>query len=122
MAKYARLREAVERDLPEVVLQEALAAADAHLLLAHDPGYLRRVVAGGLSAAEQRLIGFPWSVEMVERSRRSVGATLAACAAAAGDGVAVNLAGGTHHAQRERGQGYCVFNVVAIAALALCDA
>jgi len=122
MAKYARLREAVERELPEVVLQEAPAAADAHLLLAHDPGYLRRVVTGGLSAAEQRLIGFPWSVEMVERSRRSVGATLAACAAAAGDGVAVNLAGGTHHAQRERGQGYCVFNDVAIAALAQCDA
>jgi acetoin utilization deacetylase AcuC-like enzyme len=73
-----------------------------------------------LSAEEQRAIGFPWSAMMVERSRRSVGATLAACAAAAEDGVAVNLAGGTHHARRDRGQGYCVFNDVAIAALARC--
>ena len=122
MSKYARLRQRVERELPEVVLQEAPAATDAQLLLAHDPGYVRRVVAGELSAAEQRAIGFPWSAAMVERSRRSVGATLAACSAAAEGGVAVNLAGGTHHAQRDRGQGYCVFNDVAIAALALRDA
>jgi len=121
MAKYSRVREEVQRELPEVALQEAPAASDAQLLLAHDPDYVRRVVAGGLSAAEQRAIGFPWSSEMVERSRRSVGATLAACMAARGEGVAVNLAGGTHHAQRDRGQGYCVFNDVAVAALAICD-
>lgn len=119
MAKYARLRERVQRELPEVTLLEAPAAADAQLLLAHDEGYVRRVVAGGLSPAEQRAIGFPWSAPMVERSRRSVGATLAACAAADRGGVAVNLAGGTHHARRDRGQGYCVFNDVAIAALRL---
>lgn len=122
MAKYARLRLRVEQELPAVSLHEAPAASDEQLRLAHDEDYVRRVVAGELSAAEQRAIGFPWSVEMVERSRRSAGATLAACAAAAGDGVAVNLAGGTHHAQRDRGQGYCVFNDVAIAALALCAA
>ena len=122
MSKYARLRQRVELELPEVVLQEAPAAVDAQLLLAHDADYVRRVGAGALTAAEQRAIGFPWSPEMVERSRRSVGATLAACMAAAGDGVAVNLAGGTHHAQRGRGQGYCVFNDVAIAALAICAA
>jgi acetoin utilization deacetylase AcuC-like enzyme len=120
MAKYARLRERVQIELPQVSLVEAPAAQNDDLLLAHDADYVQRVVAGGLSAAEQRAIGFPWSVEMVERSRRSVGATLAACAAAAAQGVAANLAGGTHHAQRDRGQGYCVFNDSAIAAKALC--
>jgi acetoin utilization deacetylase AcuC-like enzyme len=72
-----------------------------------------------LSAQEQRRIGFPWSREMVERSRRSSGATLAAARAALDDGVGINLAGGTHHAFRARGEGYCVFNDSAIAALAL---
>jgi acetoin utilization deacetylase AcuC-like enzyme len=122
MAKYARLRHRVLEELPEAVLCEPPAASDAELLLVHDEGYVRRVIDGALSAAEQRAIGFPWSAAMVERSRRSVGATLAACEAAFADGVAVNLAGGTHHAQRDRGQGYCVFNDVAIAAAALCRA
>lgn len=122
MAKYARLKQRVLSELPQVQLCEAPAASDAELLLAHDEHYLRRVSDGALSAAEQRAIGFPWSVAMVERSRRSVGATLAACAAAVADGVAVNLAGGTHHAQRDRGQGYCVFNDVVIAAVARCRA
>jgi acetoin utilization deacetylase AcuC-like enzyme len=120
MAKYGRLRERVRQELPEVSLQAAPAAADDRLRLAHGEDYVRRVVAGELSASEQRAIGFPWTREMVERSRRSVGATLAACAAAAAEGVAVNLAGGTHHAQRDGGHGYCVFNDVAIAALARC--
>ena len=122
MAKYDLLRQSVERELPAVALREAPAAGDGQLLLAHDADYVRRVVAGELSGAEQRAIGFPWSAAMVERSRRSVGATLAACAAAGSEGVAVNLAGGTHHAQRDRGQGYCVFNDVAIASLAICSA
>jgi acetoin utilization deacetylase AcuC-like enzyme len=56
---------------------------------------------------------------MVERSRRSAGATIEACRAALEDGLAVNLAGGTHHAFRDRGEGYCVFNDSAIAALAI---
>jgi acetoin utilization deacetylase AcuC-like enzyme len=122
MGKYARLRQRVERELPAVSLQEAPAASEEHLRLAHCGRYVRRVFAGELSAAEQRAIGFPWSAEMVGRSLRSVGATLAASAAAATDGIAVNLAGGTHHAQSDRGQGYCVFNDVAIAALAICAA
>lgn len=122
MAKYAQLRERVERELHGVRLQEPPAAADEELLLAHDADYVRRVLAGELTPGEQRAIGFPWSQQMVERSRRSVGATLAACAAAKSDAVAVNLAGGTHHAHRDRGQGYCVFNDAAIAALKLCSA
>lgn len=121
-SKYARLRDRVRSELPDVALLEAPRAGDESLTLVHDAEYVRRVVGGALSAAEQRAIGFPWSPAMVERSRRSVGATLAACDAAAQDGVAVNLAGGTHHAQRDRGQGYCVFNDAAIAAATLCRA
>jgi acetoin utilization deacetylase AcuC-like enzyme len=64
----------------------------------------------------QREIGFPWSPRMVERSRRSVGATIAAGRAALTDGLAANLAGGTHHASADKGGGYCVFNDVAVAA------
>jgi len=122
MSKYAALRERVTRELPAVVLHEPPAATEDELLLAHDAGYVRRVLSGGLSPAEQRAIGLPWSMPMVERSRRSVGATIAACAAAQADAVAVSLAGGTHHAHRDRGQGYCVFNDAAIAATLLCHA
>ncbi len=69
---------------------------------------------GTLSADEQREIGFPWSAAMAERARRSVGATLAASRASLDDGVAVNLAGGTHHAYADKGSGFCVFNDVAV--------
>jgi len=116
MAKYAALRERVAARLPQVRLADAQAATDDELALAHDPDYINRVSSGLLSAAEQRSIGFPWTTQMVERSRRSVGATLAACRAAVQHGVAVNLAGGTHHAYRDRGEGYCVFNDAAVAA------
>lgn len=116
MSKYAALRARVAADLPAVELLEPDAASDGVLALAHDPGYIARVAAGHLMDAELRAIGFPWSPQMVERSRRSAGATIAACRSALADGVAVNLAGGTHHAQRDRGQGYCVFNDAAVAA------
>jgi acetoin utilization deacetylase AcuC-like enzyme len=74
------------------------------------------VTSGALTESEQKQIGFPWSPEMVERSRRSTGATIAACRAAIEEGVAVNLAGGTHHAHADYGQGFCVFNDAAVAA------
>ena len=119
MAKYARLRERVLEELPDVEVVEPEPAGDHVLALAHEVEYIDRVVHGRLSALEQRTIGFPWSPQMVERSRRSVGATLGACKTALRDGVAVNLAGGTHHALRGSGQGYCVFNDAAIAARAL---
>ena len=95
---------------------EAPAANDTQLLLAHDPVYVQKVVTGTLDAKEQREIGFPWTLGMVERSRRSVGATIAACQSAMRDGIAVNLAGGTHHAYRDKGSGFCVFNDAAVAA------
>ncbi len=116
MQKYRMLRQAVAASLPVVQFAEAPHATDGVLALAHHPTYIRKVVAGSLSAQEQKAIGFPWSPEMVERSRRSTGATIAACRSAMTDGVAINLAGGTHHAQAERGEGFCVFNDAAIAA------
>jgi acetoin utilization deacetylase AcuC-like enzyme len=101
---------------PCLTLQTAEAATDDELALAHDADYVRRVRDGALDAKEVRRIGLPWSPALVERSRRSVGGTIAACRAALAEGVAVNLAGGTHHAFRDRGEGYCIFNDVAVAA------
>lgn len=121
MQKYRLLR---ERILAEGIIQPddlvvPEAATDEQLLRAHDAEYVERVKAGTLTTKEIRRIGFPWSPEMVERSRRSSGATIAACRAALEDGIAVNLAGGTHHAFRDRGEGYCVFNDSAVAARAM---
>lgn len=116
MAKYARLRERIERELPQVRLASPATASDSVISLAHDAEYVRRLTTGALSTAEQRAIGFPWSPQMVERSRRSAGATIAACRAAWREGIAANLAGGTHHAHRDRGAGFCVFNDSVVAA------
>lgn len=146
MAKYRLLRE-------RLVDEEIVAACDLHLpdaigwddlRLVHSAAYVDAVAAGTLSAAAQRQIGFPWSAMMVERSRRSVGATLAAAREVLGvreargmehdcpagnraqavaervaSGVSANLAGGTHHAFRDHGEGYCVFNDVAVTAAVL---
>jgi len=121
MAKYSLLRQLVVESgvIHPDQLTAAAAATDEQLLRAHDADYVRRVEAGRLTEAEIRRIGFPWSPGMIERSRRSSGATIAACRAALAEGVAVNLAGGTHHAFRDAGEGYCVFNDSAIAARAM---
>jgi acetoin utilization deacetylase AcuC-like enzyme len=127
MTKYRLLRE-------RLIDMGLLAAEDLHvpdaiswddLRLVHDPSYVGAVACGTLPPEAQRRIGFPWSEMMVERSRRSVGATLAAAREALNHrrggepGVSANLAGGTHHAFRDRGEGYCVFNDVAVAATVL---
>jgi acetoin utilization deacetylase AcuC-like enzyme len=119
MAKYRRLYEAVaERAAAwEIRLDVPAPASDADLLRVHCPDYVGRMASGAVRAEEMRRIGFPWSPAMVARSRLSSGATIAALRAAlAGDGVAVNLAGGTHHAAFDRGGGYCVFNDTVVAA------
>lgn len=118
MTKYRLLRERVESSLPGVRVREAPPATDGELALAHDPCWISAVVEGTTSPQQQREIGFPWSQRMVQRSRRSVGASIAAARSALidGEGVAVNLAGGTHHAYAHKGSGYCVFNDVAVAA------
>jgi acetoin utilization deacetylase AcuC-like enzyme len=123
MSKYRLLREAAECSLPGLRVTEAEPASDGELALAHDPAWIDAVAGGTTSVAQQREIGFPWSERMVERARRSVGATVAAArtalfgdAAGGAEGVAANLAGGTHHAYAHKGSGYCVFNDVAVAA------
>ena len=118
MEKYSRLRDLVG-ELSTLELIEAPAASDTQLLYAHDPSYLLKVIEGKLNPEEQKEIGFPWSEKMVERSRRSAGATIAAAKTAINEGVSGNLAGGTHHAYRNVGSGFCVFNDSAVAARAL---
>jgi len=121
MPKYRLLR---ERLLADGTLREAdfdasgLIGLDA-LLLAHDRDYVEAVVAGGLDEAQVRRLGFPWSHELVLRSRASVFGTLAAAREALCNGVAGNLAGGTHHAFADHGEGYCIFNDHAVAARTL---
>ena len=94
-------------------------ATDAEITRAHDPNYLRRLYNGQLTDHAVRRIGLPWSPELVERARRSAGATIEACFAALIDRVAVHLGGGTHHAFSDQGQGYCLLNDSVIAARTL---
>ncbi|MDP4620784.1 MAG: histone deacetylase [Thermoleophilia bacterium] len=108
------LREAIEQQGIAGVV-EAPGATDDDLLLAHDPRYLERVVTGRLSDREVKAVGLPWSPELVERGRRSVGATIAAARTALDDGVGINLGGGTHHAFAGSGKGFCTFNDVVVA-------
>lgn len=115
MSKYQLLRDEVSTYI-DVELQEAPLATIEDLLLVHDPQYINKVIHGELSNSEQKEIGFPWSELMVIRSRRSAGATIAATMSAWRCGVAVNLAGGTHHSYANKGSGFCVFNDAAIAA------
>jgi len=117
MAKYGRLRERLASEWPAIQLGQALPASDGELALVHTPTYIGAIQHGTLSSAAQREIGFPWSPAMAERARRSVGATIQACRSAmSGEGLAANLAGGTHHACADKGSGFCVFNDVAVAA------
>ncbi|MBN8487553.1 MAG: histone deacetylase [Burkholderiales bacterium] len=116
VSKYSLLRERVAAELPQVQLIPAPPASEGELALAHEPRWISAVLQGTTTDAEQREIGFPWSPAMAERSRRSVGATIAAARQALDDGVAANLAGGTHHAYAHKGAGFCVFNDVAVAA------
>lgn len=121
MAKYARLREHIVQAgiLAAGSLHEAPMASWDDIRLVHTAEYVEAVATGTLPRDAQRRIGFPWSPGMVERSRRSVGATIAASRTALVEGVAANLAGGTHHAFADRGEGFCVFNDAAIAARVL---
>ena len=123
MGKYRLLRDRVVTELPQVQLTQAPAASDGELALAHTPAYIEAISHGTLPAPAQREIGFPWSPGMAERARRSAGASVAAARVALGlgagtrcEGIAANLAGGTHHAYAHKGGGFCVFNDAAVAA------
>jgi acetoin utilization deacetylase AcuC-like enzyme len=117
MAKYRLLRDRLSAEMPEVALEVAPPATDGELALVHTPSYIQAVAQGLLSEREQKEIGFPWTPAMVERSRRSAGATVMAARTAlfGGQGVSANLAGGTHHAYADKGSGFCVFNDAAVA-------
>jgi acetoin utilization deacetylase AcuC-like enzyme len=118
MGKYSLLRASIDANPGAIRVLEAPPASESELALAHEPAWIQDVLGGTTTTAQQREIGFPWSPRMVERARRSVGATISAARAAliTGEGVAANLAGGTHHAYAHKGSGYCVFNDVAVAA------
>lgn len=118
MLKYSLLRERVQTSdlLPVGHIIEPVGATDEQLLLVHEAAYVERVKTGTLSEQEIRRIGFPWSLGMVQRSRRSVGGTIGAARSALRFGAGVNLAGGTHHAGYGYGSGFCVFNDVVVAA------
>jgi acetoin utilization deacetylase AcuC-like enzyme len=120
IGKYGLLRRRVEADPRGIELRIGRPASEGELALAHDPGYIADVLAGTLSAARQREIGFEWTPALAARSVWSVGATIAAARIALSDGpdggVSASLGGGTHHANATQGSGYCVFNDVAVAA------
>ncbi|MEJ6023649.1 histone deacetylase family protein [Ramlibacter sp. PS4R-6] len=117
MAKYQMLRDRLADELPGAIqLRQAPPATDGELALVHTPAYIGAISDGSVDAQVMREIGFPWSEAMVERARRSVGATISACRAAFAEGVAANIAGGTHHAYAHKGGGFCVFNDAAVAA------
>ncbi len=118
ITKYALLRQRLEASglvsLEQIVVGPA--ATTEQLALAHTREYIRKVDEGGLTEKEIRRMGFPWSAELAQRSRHSVGSTIAACRSALERGLGFNLGGGTHHACADHGQGYCVYNDVAVAA------
>ncbi|MDB4914871.1 MAG: Histone deacetylase domain protein [Gemmatimonadetes bacterium] len=113
ISKYAMLRQRVAA--LGITINDPPAATDEQLLLVHTDDYVTRFNAGTLTDAEVRRLGFPWSPALVERSRRAVGGTIAAAAHALSHGVSMNLAGGTHHAFADHGEGFCVYNDIAVA-------
>ncbi len=115
--KYAMLRDRIlaEGIVPPERMHEPERAPVDDLLLVHTADYVERLTDGRLTSEEQRRIGLPWSEHLVERSYRAVGGTCEAARAALEHGVAMNLAGGTHHAFADHGEGFCVFNDVAVA-------
>lgn len=114
IAKYARLREALQAD-GFYTLEPAPPAGPEAIQLAHDPAYVRAFLEGTLDPRAMRKIGFPWSPELVRRTLCSVGGTLAAARDALSGGFGGTLAGGTHHAFPAEGAGFCVFNDLAVA-------
>lgn len=117
MGKYAALRRRLLEDgvLGHEEIHRSDPAPLEWLALVHEEGYLARVMEGRLEAQEVRRLGLPWSIELVNRARAAAFGTVMSAAAALDQGVAGNLAGGTHHAFRDRGEGYCLFNDLAIA-------
>jgi acetoin utilization deacetylase AcuC-like enzyme len=121
IAKYTILRDRVTAEglVDPAHLHEPGRASRVDLERVHEPAYVERILRGTVSPAEERRLGFPWSEALAERSLRAVGGTIEAAHHALASGIAVNLAGGTHHAFPGHGEGFCVFNDVAVATRAL---
>jgi acetoin utilization deacetylase AcuC-like enzyme len=117
MSKYSLLKDQLLAEgllaSGDILRPEPLAAAALELV--HTPEYLAKLMSSGLCAAEQRRLGLPWSEALWQRSRLASAGTLLAAHAALRFGLAGNLAGGTHHAFADHGEGFCVLNDVAIA-------
>jgi len=114
IAKYERIHSALAAEHRDLMMLGA--PAPWHdVMLVHDRAYVSAVREGTLSESAVRRLGFPWSDSLVTRAQRSVGGTLAALAWATSHGAAGHIAGGTHHAFRDRGEGFCVFNDIAVA-------
>lgn len=120
-AKYRLLRRHIvaEGIVAEGELEPSPRATTDDLLKAHDADYVDSILAGTAAPAVMRRIGLPWSPTLAERSQVTVGGTLAAARTALVAGVSGQLAGGTHHAHRDFGSGFCVFNDIAVAARVL---
>lgn len=123
MAKFARLAELLVEEgiVPPSGFHEPDLIRSADLVRAHDPTYVAAVLSQRVSPAEERRIGLPITEEVARRSRAACGGTLLAARLALAHGLACNTAGGSHHAGPEGGAGFCVFNDVAVAALALLE-
>ena len=121
--KYQMLRALIESEaiLPPAMLEASPAAERVDLLRAHSPAYVDAVFDGTLAPDIVRRIGLPWSPTLVRRSLATVGGATAAARAALATGLSGQLAGGTHHAHRDFGSGFCVFNDLAVAALTLLE-
>lgn len=121
MEKYRLTRDRLlsEGTITHWHLTEPPLATDEDILLVHDEEYWSRCASGRLTPREVRRLGFPWSEELVRRSRASVQGTIVAAKSALRNGLAANLAGGTHHAYADHGEGYCLLNDIAIAARVL---
>ena len=117
MGKFAALRDILERDgliSPQDVVEPGEATWE-DLALVHTRAYLEKLRHGTLDRAEVRRLGLPWSPALVHRSRLAVRGTVNAAWMALEDGMAANLAGGTHHAFPDHGEGFCVLNDVGVA-------
>jgi acetoin utilization deacetylase AcuC-like enzyme len=116
MPKYKLLHDrVVKANIPSLEMCASSPAEEPQVLFVHSIEYYQKVIHGYLTEKEMRRIGFPWSPELVNRSLHSIGGTIDACRSALQEGISANLAGGTHHAFPDHGEGYCVFNDVAIA-------
>ncbi|HXG18438.1 MAG TPA: histone deacetylase [Methylomirabilota bacterium] len=117
MDKYRLVPErllAEETLTPDNLLEPEAATLD-DVLRVHTPEYVHAFVSGTLERKAMLRIGLPWSAELVRRAFAVIGGTIGAARRALADGVAANLAGGTHHAFADHGEGYCIFNDMVVA-------